>query len=70
MSERAGLVREPGGGPCRCPSVSGTRLNRTAPVRLTGRLLFGALAIAMFVLAIGSLVAVRKAGSSKGTDHH
>ena len=37
---------------------------------VTGQILFGALAIAMLVLAIGSLVAARKANSSKSTDHH
>ena len=36
---------------------------------VTGQLLFGALAIAMLVLAIGSLVAARRASSSKSTDH-
>lgn len=37
---------------------------------VTGQLLFGALAISMLVLAIGSLVAARKAKSSKSADHH
>jgi len=36
---------------------------------VTGQILFGALAIAMLVLAIGSLVAARRASSSKSTDH-